>query len=283
MNLIHAYNESCHRTPSAKTHLLRQLTSNAKKKLMDWCVKLVNTNIGETLNVLDLACGKGGDLHKWTVVQEESIPNKLIFWQGVDFSPDSVDEANKRLLTTCGFAVNSNAVTFNVLDNCFASDGNTLQWNDHCLNLNADFFDICSIQMALHYFCQSEQDLQSILRNVSLSLKPNGIFVTTFMDCCDLFHSRNTVFNWPAIGISLHRHENNAYNVFIENSLPNCKEYLTNVRQIITVAREFGLVVIRNEKLNYFASVHNETGQEYLETMDFWSHFRSLVFVKKTN
>jgi SAM-dependent methyltransferase len=43
-------------------------------------------------------------------------------------------------------------------------------------------FDVVSCQFAIHYFCKSKDRLEGFLRNVSFNLKPNGKFITTFMD-----------------------------------------------------------------------------------------------------
>lgn len=43
-------------------------------------------------------------------------------------------------------------------------------------------FDVVSCQFALHYFCKSKELLESFLRNVAYNLKPEGRFITTFMD-----------------------------------------------------------------------------------------------------
>jgi hypothetical protein len=43
-------------------------------------------------------------------------------------------------------------------------------------------FDVVSCQFAIHYFFKTEDRLDGFLRNVSFNLKPNGRFITTFMD-----------------------------------------------------------------------------------------------------
>lgn len=46
---------------------------------------------GENLSVLDLCCGKGGDLRKWA-------KNKVTHYFGVDLSPNLVQEAQRRYM-----------------------------------------------------------------------------------------------------------------------------------------------------------------------------------------
>jgi len=43
-------------------------------------------------------------------------------------------------------------------------------------------FDVVSCQFAIHYFFKSQDRLEGFLRNVSFNLRPNGKFITTFMD-----------------------------------------------------------------------------------------------------
>jgi len=55
-----------------------------------------------------------------------------------------------------------------------------------CLRMTSEkaakLFNTVSCQFAIHYFFKTKEYLEGFLRNVSFNLKPNGIFIATFMD-----------------------------------------------------------------------------------------------------
>ena len=121
---------------------------------------LISTFASGADSLLDIACGRGGDLHKWDSAKIRRV-------HGVDISPREIDEAKRRYAsgtwnhTTCDFHVSS-----------------TLATKDWFFKA----YDVVSCMFALHYFCGSERALDHILRNVRASLKPGGFFIGTVPD-----------------------------------------------------------------------------------------------------
>jgi len=123
------------------------------------------------MKVLDLCCGSGGDLRKFS-------SRCISLYYGVDCSEKSLEEAQRR---------------------CYASQMYTFpgKENTHFYKLNLDdptidfkqLFDVVSIQMALAHL-----DLKTILPLVSKSLVEGGVFI------CTLFDSRHL----PQAGITDH-------------------------------------------------------------------------------
>ncbi|KAL5976118.1 hypothetical protein ACLOJK_020448 [Asimina triloba] len=113
------------------------------KKLNNW-VKSVLIQIyarrGDA--VLDLACGKGGDLIKWDKA-------KIGYYVGIDIAEGSRKKVVVRL--------------------------------DRVLKDDAPF-DICSCQFALHYSWSTEARARRALANVSALLRPGGTFIGTMPD-----------------------------------------------------------------------------------------------------
>eukprot|EP00009_Paramoeba_aestuarina_P014322 CAMPEP_0201532948 /NCGR_PEP_ID=MMETSP0161_2-20130828/51720_1 /ASSEMBLY_ACC=CAM_ASM_000251 /TAXON_ID=180227 /ORGANISM="Neoparamoeba aestuarina, Strain SoJaBio B1-5/56/2" /LENGTH=265 /DNA_ID=CAMNT_0047936645 /DNA_START=159 /DNA_END=953 /DNA_ORIENTATION=- len=112
-------------------------------------------------NLLDFACGRGGDLYKWTSVKS------LRYVKGVDLSSGSVEEARSRY--------------------------DSLKPNQK--NFKADFeatpklgtadcyygkFDLVTCMFALHYFLKTEEMANQFFSNVSQNLKVGGYFI----GCC---------------------------------------------------------------------------------------------------
>ena len=163
--------------------------------------------------LIDLAVGKGGDMHKW-------YGAKLKFVFGIDLSSDNlnnrVDGACSRYLTfRKKFYKGGNSV-FNALfvhGNSGANIRNTTGvFSDKGKQItNAVFgqvaknqkelgkgvydvygvgekgFDICSIQFAIHYMFQNQNTFHNLLRNVSETTKVGGYFIGTCYDGKKIF------------------------------------------------------------------------------------------------
>jgi mRNA (guanine-N7-)-methyltransferase len=111
-------------------------------------------------SLLDVACGRGGDLAKWDAAGIGHV-------HGIDISEGEIQEAERRYAQgnfrpTCTFAVSSTLAT-------------------HAWEFGP-IYDVVTCMFALHYFCSSERVLEHILRNVSASLKRGGMFIGTVPD-----------------------------------------------------------------------------------------------------
>lgn len=111
--------------------------------------------------LLDLACGRGGDLHKW---RASGIHNVL----GVDVSGNSVREAQRR----------------------YESIGkpHSYTFMHHDLRrgfTHPDYVGACDVvtcMFALHYFFESEHAAHEIMRVVATHLRPGGHFIGVVPD-----------------------------------------------------------------------------------------------------
>lgn len=126
-----------------------------KASAIDYGTKLLDEYNG--LIVLDLACGKGGDIMKW-----ERWPIKKYI--GIDISEKSIKQAKKRRLRM--------TADFHVLD-CWTYPIKSVLKNPNIR------FDIVSCQFALHYAFESEETLTVALANIAGNLKKGGIFMCT--------------------------------------------------------------------------------------------------------
>lgn len=121
------------------------------------------------ITVLDLACGKGGDMWKWQKAEVEEI----IF---ADVASKSIEQCRQRYME--GRMRTGNHAAFGASFIVIDATGERL----------ADklprpmFFDIVSCQFALHYAFRSEKHLRMILYNISLNLRSKGVFVGTMTD-----------------------------------------------------------------------------------------------------
>ena len=160
---------------------------------------------GQTL--IDLACGKAGDLPKW-------IAAKLKFVYGIDLSPDNIDN---RLDGACARYLNYRRKMRNMPSAFFVAGNSVLNIRDGTgiegstgRTVNAavfgietsgapppqvlkvrgiarNGFDICSLQFAIHYMFKDARTLNGCLRNVSEVVRTGGYFVGTCYDGARVF------------------------------------------------------------------------------------------------
>eukprot|EP00467_Chlorarachnion_reptans_P000542 CAMPEP_0114533386 /NCGR_PEP_ID=MMETSP0109-20121206/27218_1 /TAXON_ID=29199 /ORGANISM="Chlorarachnion reptans, Strain CCCM449" /LENGTH=1030 /DNA_ID=CAMNT_0001716607 /DNA_START=32 /DNA_END=3125 /DNA_ORIENTATION=+ len=110
------------------------------------------------LRLLDLACGRGGDLHKWKAAG-------IAYVRGIDLSPAEIDTARRR---------------YGESKNKFSRMKVDFEQSDHVGSgpvpgLNNQY-DAVTCMFAAHYFFRDRNMLQNFLSNVSRALKPGGYF-----------------------------------------------------------------------------------------------------------
>ena len=157
---------------------------------------------GDTL--IDLACGKAGDLPKW-------ISAKLSFVFGVDISKDNLEN---RLDGACARFLNMRKANKNVPYALFVNGNSAFNIKDGSAMLNdkakqitsavfgkgpkeaekigkgvsrqygkgVDGFNVTSCQFAIHYFFENPDTLKGFMKNIVECTKQNGYFIGTSYD-----------------------------------------------------------------------------------------------------
>lgn len=215
---------------------MRKFHNNIKRDLLNKYAYNVN-------NLLDLACGKGGDLQKW-------YDNKIKNIKGYDINNDSVEEAKRRLITFS----NTN----------FKVDLNTLDLSKFILKRQANNnFDIITSMFAFHYFFENESTFETIFDSIDNNLKIGGIFMGTFFDgksVRDLLRSKP---DWDSHFYIKYRNTDNTENLFgnkIGVSLKDTvldeitDEYIVNFDWFVNTMKLRGYILIESNlfsELNY--------------------------------
>jgi hypothetical protein len=156
---------------------------------------------GKCSSLLDLACGKGGDLSKWIFGNFTTVLGVDIFVDNIN----SVDGVYKRLGDWTGKMPPKSKYAFLPLDSSRVIDESAITdikddymrqlgrciWGydkkpapsiKHLASIATDKFDVVSVQFALHYFFESEAKLSGFLQNVDNHLKNGGFFIGTCFD-----------------------------------------------------------------------------------------------------
>ena len=166
--------------------------------------------------VLDLCCGKGGDLLKWN----KALVTEVV---GLDIASVSVDQASARFHQGRNLRFKA---SFHAVD-CFSAEVMHL--------LNGRTFDLISVQFALHYAFESEGKFRQAMQNISSHLKPGGIIIGTIPNANWIY--KKMVTEGLSFGNSIYRITfesaeprlfGHKYQFELADAIDDCPEYLIN-------------------------------------------------------
>ena len=147
------------------------------ERLIKHTVSLLREELGHShdINLLDLACGKGGDLYKWMT---SNIKECVCF----DISSDNIhNEKNgaiKRYRTLKEDGKRVPDIDFRVLDTS--------------ININETFEDLI-VMFALHYFFKDKTTLNGLIDNIDQHIKSGGYFIGACYDGDIIYEKINSV------------------------------------------------------------------------------------------
>lgn len=195
--------------------------------------------------VLEMACGKGGDLPKWKQANIQS-------YIGLDISESSIREAVKRHERS-----REQFEAYFLACDCFGGD----IWQELSIFLPGRLrfpVDVVSIQFALHYAFESEAKIRNTLKTILRALKPGGFFIGT-IPSSDYIRYRlkklkegerkwgNPVYsvefvNPPPLNGSFNLHPyGNTYIYYLKDAVDHVPEYVVPFDILRSLADEYGL------------------------------------------
>lgn len=208
--------------------------------------------------VLELACGKGGDLRKYGNVG-------ISQFIGIDISNASIQEAHKRYRSMRNLAYQVILIT----GDCFGESlGVAVEPFPECRFP----CDIVSTQFCLHYAFETEAKARRTLLNVSKSLKIGGHFFGTIPDSEFIRYKLNKFskdVEKPSWGNSIYKvtFENNdyqkndnefpspfgqMYTYWLEDAIDNVPEYVVPFETLRSLADEYGMELELQMPFNKF-------------------------------
>ena len=128
--------------------------------------------LGKGLSVLELCCGKGGDLDKYFL-------NHIKLFVGADISRESLANAMTRLQKIKNEKYNNDfrIKCIFIKEDLSSPENRFLEKID-----KKYYFDLVSCQFALHYHFENEKRLNAFLMNVSNRLCEGGYFIGTIIE-----------------------------------------------------------------------------------------------------
>ncbi|KAL6307907.1 mRNA capping enzyme-domain-containing protein [Sparassis latifolia] len=205
--------------------------------------------------VLDIGCGKGGDLTKWAKA-------KVREYVGVDIAAISVEQAAAR---HAGLRAPRFTASFFPLD-CYT----------HALSAALPPavlrpFDVVSLQFCMHYAFESERKVRQMLENVAGALRPGGVFIGTIPDSEQLLAQLdalppnveeltwgNSVYKIRFEDRAQHPLFGHRYWFFLRDAVDDVPEYVVHWDNFVQLAEEYGLQQMYRKEFHDVFEEHHE-------------------------
>jgi len=240
-----------HRKES-RIYFMRNLNNWIKSMLIqDYVSKLDESNKSQ-FKVLDIGCGKGGDLLKWS---KYPVGHMV----GVDIAETSIDQCKDRYQQLKNKSRNGR--TF--IAEFYAADCTKTEVKSMFRDPDTQF-NIVSCQFAFHYCFESYQQADTMLKNITSNLKQGGYFIGTtpcsYEIMSRLQKSGGRKFGNSVYSISFDEDTPTEppalfgaqYNFHLEGVV-DCPEFLVYFPILERMAKKYGLMLISKERFgNYF-------------------------------
>ncbi|KAG8763061.1 mRNA cap guanine-N7 methyltransferase [Ceratobasidium sp. 423] len=198
--------------------------------------------------VLELGCGKGGDLRKWG---KASIREYV----GLDIADVSITQARARhneLVPSQRFDAE-----FHAFD-CFSDNINTVV-SPHRFRTP---FDVVSMQFCMHYAFESLEKARTMLENVSQYLRPGGIFLGTIPNSEFLLSRLNQLpgdeksFGNSVYSIRFDSKQEqplygHRYYFYLKDAVEDVPEYVVRWEEFTALSLEYGLNLIYRDTFHH--------------------------------
>ena len=187
--------------------------------------------------IVDLACGKGGDLNKY----ETLCP--LARLTAVDASANSLDVFRKRA-TGCNVTIDD-----------------VIHQDAALARLQSATYDLAVVNFALHYFCDTETHLNQLLANISGCLVPGGLFMGTCIDYRMLKHENNNIDAAPGILLAINAKPwGRSYRYKLQGCV-DADEYVVYFPRIVSIAHSLNMHLVKIQSFNGFLFANGEMPQ----------------------
>ena len=196
-------------------------------------------------NVLDLGCGKGGDLSKWSL-------HRVAQFVGLDIAEQSIQDARKRYQTMR----KRFPPQFHARFHTFDAFGTSIGACPDPLLAAPGQFHLVSTQFCYHYAFQSKSRAITSLDNIAKALKPGGVWIATMPDANWIVRRAqqlnpdgdlsfgNAVYQIRLSHLQPWLKYGHAYTFTLTDAIDACDEYLVNFAVLTDLAKQVGLRLV---------------------------------------
>jgi hypothetical protein len=153
---------------------INEIKSDSKSE-KEWST--ININYQNSLTMIDLCTGRGGDIWKWE--KFNSFINKIYAF---DINCDFINEANLRLMKS---KCEDFKTKINFFSNIDLTNDNSFDKMNNLISLSkskSEEISLVSMQMAIHYFFGSEIIFNRLMKWIHSQLRTGGVFIGTFIN-----------------------------------------------------------------------------------------------------
>ncbi|KAL5276798.1 RNMT family protein [Megaselia abdita] len=230
--------------------------------LNEFLGKIKNSQkLGEHLRVLDMCCGKGGDLLKYEKAQITHLICTDIADVSIEQCKVRYDQMKGGRKFTAEFiACDSTLVRLRE------------KYKDPSMKLN-----LVSCQFAFHYCFESLSQADCMARNASECLQPGGYFIATIPDANEIMR-RQRLANENSFGNSVYNIEfccdtenpplfGAKYQFHLEGVV-DCPEFLVYFPLLEELCKKYGLKLVRKTSFADYFHENKESGKMLLQRMN---------------
>jgi len=205
--------------------------------------------------VLDMGCGKGGDITKWAKAHV-----KELFC--VDIATVSVEQAKSRWEDLKGARFEASFATLDCYTESLSKAFSPAKF--------AQPFDVVSMQFCMHYAFETLQKARCMLENVTRNLRPGGVFIGTIPNSELLLEHLNALtdqddlsFGNSVYKITFEKRDDkpvfgHKYWFFLQDAVENVPEYIVRWDNFVQMAAEYKLFPIYKEEFHHVFQEHQE-------------------------
>lgn len=207
--------------------------------------------------VLDMGCGKGGDINKWQKANAR-------YYVAVDIADVSVQQCRQRYDSLRGPKPEAQ---FFALD-CYTESLSRALPPD-VIRLP---FDVVSMQFCMHYAFESLEKARCMLENVSENLRSGGVFVGTIPNADQLLASLESLspdredLEWgnSVYTIKFDEREHDSiygqrYWFYLQDAVDNVPEYVVHWDPFVQLAEEYDLFPVYKKEFHDVFEEHHES------------------------
>ncbi|KAF5331166.1 hypothetical protein D9619_005979 [Psilocybe cf. subviscida] len=205
--------------------------------------------------VLDLGCGKGGDMTKWAKAHVKEL-------LGADIAAVSIDQAKGRWSTLSQPRFDA---SFAAID-CYTQPISKAFPPAKLVQP----FDVVSMQFCMHYAFETVQKARCMLENVSRYLRPGGVFIGTIPNAELLLENLDSIpptseelsFGNSVYKITFESRERpmfgHKYWFFLQDAVENVPEYVVHWDNFVQMAADYGLHLVYKEEFHQVFEEHQD-------------------------
>lgn len=225
--------------------------------------------LGAPFRVLDLCCGKGGDLLKW---RKGSITHLIC----ADIASVSVEQCENRYNDMKKKSPYERGVPIFTAE-FIAADCTKVRLREKYKDASVEL-DLVSCQFGFHYSFESISQAECMIRNVAECLRPGGYFIGTIPDAYDIVtrckKSNSNSFGNDIFKVQLQFNPDTEgyplfgakYDFHLEGVV-DCPEFLVHFPLFVKLAAKHGLKLIHKERFEEYFGTMRDSGKSLFGRM----------------